>query len=504
MAAEGASLVKNGEEWFWADPVGIGHTRWKLEPPGTPPVASEPVAPAVVPTSVPPVAPVSGAAEASSSSTLQTPAPTTSPQTAFAFTSPLFMPNSFKPAVPKAVTPKPAAPKPATPKFTSPLPCTSTLPPVATPGLPAVISATSIPSDIEVSKTTTTRLRLHLRLGHLSRPDIGRLMAAYATGIDMSDVRGMPQGWTLNCGKCDEEFQADPVGIFDWTEGPLTVVHAELRQMFAPGEGGVRYVFMLLDDYSRYTWVYFVKKPQEVLKIFTRWHKERKAEGHTILDVVAGAGMSAIDEDVFTSHLQQFSIGYLVHGFPGQFVHASNQLMLMLPNVVEILHSQSLPLTLWPEIMRACVYLINISPTPARAPGKHYYSGEPSNKTPLPRSHVTPTQLMYSNVPDVSHLRVLGSAAWAPVYGEDPSALVIGTLVGYGPSRDGEETYRVWDEKRGVRIVSMSKVVVDESKSLPRTDAPSKDKWQKCLGSEKLVQAARTDDPLSHAAPVHV
>ena len=58
------------------------------------------------------------------------------------------------------------------------------------------------------------------------------------------------------------------------TSRVLELVHMDL---FGPNDivslGGKKYCFVLVDDYSRYTWVYFLAKKSETFSYFTKFTK---------------------------------------------------------------------------------------------------------------------------------------------------------------------------------------------------------------------------------------
>ncbi|WVQ81657.1 hypothetical protein IAT38_003782 [Cryptococcus sp. DSM 104549] len=424
----GGEFEARGEEWFWADPMGVGLTRWKVEVVKGTGGSGEGIT----------------AVSKANASALSTTAPSA-------------------PATRESALPTPVSSKPNNP---SPTASASSF----IDGVPDVIYADAIPSTVTVSAPDTTVYQLHLRLGHLSPKRIGHLVTELSTGLSLPVNRG-PGALALDCLHCVESFEPEAVGVMESTSGPISVVHLELRKMHAVAPGGEQYIFLLVDDFTRFTWIYYVHKPHDILKIFTRWNKERRAEGFDKpRHVYAGPGMVVIADD-FAYHLRHnFDIGYLCRRIVGSFDHASNTLLALCTTAVEYMRVKQLPADVWAEVLRATVYLQNVTPTPKRDAPPIIPSYFPN--APLQRDHVTPTELLYGNKPDLAHLRAIGCAAWGPVHGADPRELVQGILVGYGPRRSEGETYRLWDQERGVRIVlATSKVVVDETTSLPAWNA---------------------------------
>jgi transposase InsO family protein len=68
------------------------------------------------------------------------------------------------------------------------------------------------------------------------------------------------------------------------TTSPLELLHLDL---FGPSTydtlGGRRYGLVIVDDYSRYTWVFLLKSKDETYKYFSKFTKQA---GHTFEEVI--------------------------------------------------------------------------------------------------------------------------------------------------------------------------------------------------------------------------
>ena len=68
-----------------------------------------------------------------------------------------------------------------------------------------------------------------------------------------------------------------------WAKAPLELVHADLSGR-APTQalGGCDYYILIIDDYSRYMWVNFLRDKSEALGKFKQWQKmvENKEASH--------------------------------------------------------------------------------------------------------------------------------------------------------------------------------------------------------------------------------
>ena len=71
------------------------------------------------------------------------------------------------------------------------------------------------------------------------------------------------------------------------TKSPLQLIHIDLSgKMVTPAMGGSLYYMLVVDDFSRNMWVYFLREKAEAFKIFKRWHKfvERES-GKFVIEV---------------------------------------------------------------------------------------------------------------------------------------------------------------------------------------------------------------------------
>ena len=54
-------------------------------------------------------------------------------------------------------------------------------------------------------------------------------------------------------------------------DSPLALVHTDICDMGVQSEGQARYMLVLMDDWSRYTWVYLVRHKSDAFSCFMRW-----------------------------------------------------------------------------------------------------------------------------------------------------------------------------------------------------------------------------------------
>ncbi|KAK0581121.1 hypothetical protein LWI29_010208 [Acer saccharum] len=108
----------------------------------------------------------------------------------------------------------------------------------------------------------------HERLGHMNFRDL-RTLGKF------NCVRGLPKlGKKANgiCGPCQQGKQTKSMhkkGKYLSTKEPLELLHMDLiSPMQTESLGGKRYIFVCVDDFSRFTWTYFLKEKSETFDKF--------------------------------------------------------------------------------------------------------------------------------------------------------------------------------------------------------------------------------------------
>ncbi|KAK0600398.1 hypothetical protein LWI29_014530 [Acer saccharum] len=108
----------------------------------------------------------------------------------------------------------------------------------------------------------------HERLGHMNFRDL-RTLGKFDC------VRGLPKlGKKANgiCGPCQQGKQTKSMhkkGKYLSTKEPLKLLHMDLMgPMKTESLGGKRYIFVCVDDFSRFTWTYFLREKSETFDKF--------------------------------------------------------------------------------------------------------------------------------------------------------------------------------------------------------------------------------------------
>ncbi|KAK2993848.1 hypothetical protein RJ640_027325 [Escallonia rubra] len=246
---------------------------------------------------------------------------------------------------------------------------------------------------------------------------------------------------------------------------PLELIHTDVCGPIDPASLGKNIYFLLfIDDYSRKTWVYFLKQKSEVFSTFKRFKAlVEKQSGYQIKAMRSDRGGEFISKE-FKAFCEENGIRrpLTIPYSPQQngVVERKNRSIVNMTR--SMLKSKNLPKEFWAEAVVCAVYLSNRSPT---------------------RSvwNQTPQEAWSGYKPSVSHLKVFGSIAYVHVPDQqrkkldDKSEKFI--FIGYSQESKGYKLYNPVDKKMKVS----RDVTFDEKSSWDWTD---RDK-------EQLKQAPR-------------
>ncbi|KZV28520.1 hypothetical protein F511_15600 [Dorcoceras hygrometricum] len=188
---------------------------------------------------------------------------------------------------------------------------------------------------------------------------------------------------------------------------PLQLVHADVCGPIKPQSFGKSCYFVLfIDDFSRKTWVYFLKYKSEAFDAFKKFK--------TLVEKESGYEIKALRTDrggEFTSN--EFNSFCELHGIrrpltvprsPQQNGVAERKNRTILNMARTMLKSKNMSKEFWAEVVACAVYLSNRSPTKSL-------------------KNVTPQETWSGQTPGVHHLRIFGSIAYAQVPEQERSKL---------------------------------------------------------------------------------
>ena len=228
----------------------------------------------------------------------------------------------------------------------------------------------------------------HQRLGHLSWVRMDKL----ARESMAKDFTYKPGGNHPFCVACTEgkqtrnSFQTKPEIT---SKEPLEVVHSDVcGKMGTPSLSGAEYVLTFVDDKTRYSWCYIIKRKSEVFEKFKEWkamaEKSCKASVKTLRTDNGGEYISSEFEQFLKTNGIRHE--YTVPKTPEQNGVAERLNRTLIEKVRCMLSDSGLPQVFWAEALATATYLNNRSPT-------------------RPIGGVTPFEAWFGLVPTVGHLK---------------------------------------------------------------------------------------------------
>ncbi|KAL0359324.1 UNVERIFIED_CONTAM: Retrovirus-related Pol polyprotein from transposon TNT 1-94 [Sesamum angustifolium] len=234
----------------------------------------------------------------------------------------------------------------------------------------------------------------------------------------------------------------------------LELIHTDLMgPTRTPSCSHNHYVMVLVDDYSRYTWTYFLKEKNEALSKFVEFrNKVEKELGQKVKCLRSDNGGEFMSADFFqycdNNGIQR---QMACPNTPQQNGMAERKLAHLISTSLSWLHDKNLPRKLWAEAIQCACYVINHLP-------------------PWPGKEKAPFEILYGVKPDVNYFRVFGSICYVHVPKNNRTKFDAKAkkciFVGYDTCRKG---WRCMDPTTKKSITSKD-VVFDEISSWKTVD----------------------------------
>ena len=324
------------------------------------------------------------------------------------------------------------------------------------------LSATShfmgVPSGKSLSNLTEGRVLLaqklsvhdwHRRLGHLGYSEVRQLLRGRLV-TDM-DCKGFETPTFCEpCALAKSKRIPFPHTATRRAKRVLELVHSDVC---GPTQnlslGGNQYFVTLIDDYSRNSFVRFIRHKSEVSDVLCALIRQLENQTDSQLKTIRTDRGGEYLNKAFAKFLRDKGVRHeqTCANSPQQNGVAERYNGVVAEKARAMLCESGLPPKFWAEAVATANYLRNISPTNANPRGK------------------TPHQLWHRARPSVAHLRVFGSVAFSHLSPAERSSSKFGPraekgiLVGYSDESKG---YRIWFPKRG-RVLVRRDVQFDES-----------------------------------------
>ncbi|OWY93883.1 Rve-domain-containing hypothetical protein, partial [Phytophthora megakarya] len=281
----------------------------------------------------------------------------------------------------------------------------------------------------------------HARLGHLSVPRMSAVShAASGTPALMPDesLNGACEGCAR--GKIAVAPFSHKSGSQIKTQRVLDVVHSDVKGPMTPkSKGGARFTVIFIDDFSRFSFLYFLKAKSEMLKAFEEFRRSAETQTGEILKCIRTDNGGEYTGKRFNLFCAKNGI---VHQLTTPYTPQQNGLAERM-NRTLVERARSMLYYHQAEALRTAVYLTNRIPNTAR-------------------SNVTPFEVFWKQQPSLDHIRVFGSRGFMHVDKTlrtkwDSKAHKC-MLLGYA---EHSKAYRVWDFDAS-RIATTRTVTLDE------------------------------------------
>ncbi|WVZ51224.1 hypothetical protein U9M48_002386 [Paspalum notatum var. saurae] len=337
----------------------------------------------------------------------------------------------------------------------------------------------------------------HRRLAHVVMSTLKKLMKKDLVR-GLKDITFEKDKLCSACQVGKQVANTHPSKTFMSTSKPLELLHMDL---FGPTSytsiGGNNYGFVIVDDFSRYTWVYFLEDKTEVAHVFSKFAKRTQNEFNTSVVKIRSDNGREFDNTNIEEYCDEVGIK---HEFSATYtpqqngvVERKNRTLITLAR--SMLDEYGTREKFWAKAINTACYASN-----------RLFPHRLLDKTPY--------ELLNGRKPNISYFRVFGCKCY--IYkkcqhlGKFQRRCDIDFLLGYSSKSKAyrvfnnatgmvEETYDVeFDESNGSQGAHVDVVDVDEAplveamKNIPISDIKPKD-------DEDEVQIV--DQPSSSMAP---
>lgn len=250
----------------------------------------------------------------------------------------------------------------------------------------------------------------------------------------------------------------------------LELVHGDLCGPISPTtNSGYKYFFLLVDDYSRYMWVYFLRSKDEALQAFKKFRVMVENEPGKRIKMFRTDRGGEFNSNEFKEYCEGAGIqrNYTTPYTPQQNGVVERRNRTVVEMTRSSLKEMKLPAKLWAEGVRNAVYILNRLPTRAL-------------------TNQTPYEAWENKKPEVSHIRVFGCLAHVKTPSvhntklDDRSKRMVN--LGREPGTKG---YRLYDPVENKIQVSRD-VVFEETKQWPWDSLPEEENVQETFSVPEL------------------
>ncbi|KAI0523201.1 hypothetical protein KFK09_005595 [Dendrobium nobile] len=334
-----------------------------------------------------------------------------------------------------------------------------------------------------LSSTVSPTINWHSRLGHPNKSTLSVLAKHFSDITPVSD--------SFLCDSCNQAKSHKLVfnKSISSSIAPFDLIHTDVwGPVMHPSLDGFRYYVIFVDDYTRFSWIYFLYTKQETLSKFKILCNLIRTQFRTTPRTLRSDGGGEFTSQAFRSFLQDNGITQQLScpHTPEQNGIAERKHRHLLDITRALLHESGLPHKFWADATSTANYLINQLPSKAIA-----------NQIPYQRLH--------GLLPTYNHLRTFGCLCypWLRPYAPDklsPRSHAC-AFIGYSVLHKG---YKCYDVSSGKTYISRH-VVFHEKQfpykttaqptSLDISTAPAN------IPPSLLIPPSTISQPITHAVP---
>lgn len=321
-------------------------------------------------------------------------------------------------------------------------------------------------------KSTHTSCLWHRRLGHANLRTMQHMAAKQKAEGLPSSFTALPfcSGCSMgkqtrvkiptkkhiqpSCRECQETRRMNSEASMTRTSKPLELVHTDLcGPLTTASSSGSRYMLTITDDFSRYTWLFFLKKKSDTLSKFQQFKTMIELQGNFKLKTIRSDRGGEYTSSAFISFCETSGIvRQLTQAHtPHQNGVAERKNRSLMEKARCMAFESNLPPSLWTEAVATANYVVNRTATRA-------------NNGDSPFSRLTGLK------PSVKHLRTFGCRTFvmntAPAKQKWSPRATECIFLGYDSTSTGYRNYHLSSKK-----ILISKDVAFDETCFPLTVA---------------------------------
>nr|GEZ01874.1 zinc finger, CCHC-type [Tanacetum cinerariifolium] len=208
---------------------------------------------------------------------------------------------------------------------------------------------------------------------------------------------------------------------------PLDLVYGDLcGPITPPTPSEKKYIFLLVDDYSRYMWVYFLITKAQAFDTFKEYKKSIENELRTTLKMLRtdrGGEFTSNEFMQANGIARQLTAPYS----PQQNGVVERRNRTIMSTTRCVMKAKNMPQNFWAEAIRHAIHILNSVPTKAL-------------------KDITPYEAIKRRKPNLENLRIFGCIAYAKVPSQHLTKLDDrSTRMVYLGNEQGSKAYRLFD-----------------------------------------------------------